>query len=225
MNSFLALILGFAPSLLWLAFFLKEDVHPEPRKMVAKAYVFGGLSALAALFLEIIAKGYLEHINITLPRLIEENLSTFIGFAIIEEAVKFFFVYMVVRKSPYFDEPIDAMIYMITGALGFAAAENLFLVFTTAGSIVFSTVILRFVGATLLHALSSAILGHYWARGIKFGIESKLIFAGIVLASLFHLMFNYLVFEFNDFLIYPTAFLALLGFFVIYDFEELRQMG
>jgi len=84
---------------------------------------------------------------------------------------------------------------------------------------------LRFVGATLLHALSSAIVGHYWARGIRFNIEGKFIFAGLVLASIFHIIFNYLVSEFNNFLVYPTAFLAILGFFVLYDFEELKKMG
>ncbi|KKS82662.1 MAG: Protease PrsW [Candidatus Wolfebacteria bacterium GW2011_GWC1_43_10] len=193
--------------------------------MIAKTYIFGGLSAFAALFLEILVNQSLQKVIITLPRLIEENLSVFIGFGVIEELVKFFFIYLVVRKSPYFDEPIDAMVYMVTGALGFAAAENLFLVFSGGQESIFLVILLRFVGATLLHALSSAIVGHYWARGIRFNIEGKFIFAGLVLASIFHIIFNYLVSEFNNFLVYPTAFLAILGFFVLYDFEELKKMG
>lgn len=223
MNVFLGLLLGFAPSLVWLAFFLKEDAHPEPKKMIAKAYIFGGLSVFVALALELFFHPYLQNIIITLPRLIEDNISIFVVFGFIEEIVKFSFVYLLVRKSPYFDEPIDAMVYMITGALGFAAAENIFLVFSGQSDL-FSMILLRFIGATLLHALSSAIIGHYWARGIKFRMETKLIFAGIILASIFHIFFNFLVFKFNNLLIYPTAFLILLGFFVLYDFEELRKM-
>lgn len=223
MSVVLGLVLGFAPSLIWLAFFLNEDTHPEPKRMIAKTYIFGGLSAFAALLIELVIHDPLQGVIINLPRLISDNLSTFIVFGIVEEIIKFAFVYMVVRKSQYFDEPIDAMVYMVTGALGFAAAENIFLVFSGQANIL-SVIIIRFIGATLLHALSSALIGHYWARGMKLNIEGKMIFAGIVLASIFHIIFNYLVFKFSDLLIYPTAFLVLLGFFVLYDFEELKKM-
>jgi len=225
MSIAVALALGFIPTLIWLAFFLKEDIHPEPRRLIVKAFIFGGLSAFFALLLEILLKQPLEKIVFTLPRLAEENLSVFTGFGIVEEVVKFFFIYLLVRRSSYFDEPIDAMVYMVTGALGFATTENLFLVFSANPESVFSTILFRFVGANLLHALSSAIVGHYWARGIRFNLEGKLIFAGLVLASLFHIIFNYLVFKFSDFLVYPIAFLAILGFFVLYDFEELKKVA
>ncbi len=224
MNILLALLLGFLPSLVWLMFFLKEDIHPEPRKMIAKAFIFGCISAFAALFIQMFIKGYLDQIMINIPRIIEDNLSVFIGFAFIEEIMKFFFIYVAVKKSTYFDEPIDAMIYMITGALGFAMAENFFLAYSNIQSDVVSLIIIRFIGATLLHALASALIGHYWARGIKLGIEKRMVVAGIVLASIFHIIFNYLVFKFSDFLVYPTAFLLMIGFFVLYDFEELKKM-
>lgn len=225
MEVFLALALGFAPSLIWLAFFLREDDHPEPRRIIAKAYIWGGISSFAALFFELATNGLLSKLMLTLPRLFEENLSVFLGFAIIEEVVKFGFIYALVRKSPAFDEPVDGMIYMITGALGFAAAENLFLVFSGSQQDIFGVIILRFIGATLLHALSSAIVGHHWARGIKYHMEGRLVFVGLLLASIFHAFFNLLVFKFDDILIYPTAFLVLIGFFVLYDFEELKRMG
>lgn len=223
MNFILPIILGFIPSLIWLFFFLKEDIHPEPKKMIAKAFVFGGLSAFVALFLEKILNDPLNSINISIPRIIEDNLSVFLGFAVVEEVVKFAFVYFAVRKSSYFDEPIDAMIYMVTGALGFATAENLALVITQSDGGVLGLLILRFIGATLLHALSSAIIGHYWARGIKSGLKTRAVIIGLSLASLIHLFFNFLIFKFNDVLIYPITFLILIGLVVLYDFEELKK--
>lgn len=224
MSVFIALILGFIPSIIWLAFFLKEDIHPEPRKMIARVFLFGGVSALVALGIEIAFNGILSGIVITLPRLMEENISVFVGFAFIEEATKFALVYLAVRKSIYFDEPIDGMIYMVTGALGFAMAENFFIAYSGREHDIISLIILRFIGATLLHALASGIVGHYWARGIRFKMEWKMIGAGIVLATTFHAVFNYLVFKFNDYLVYPTLFLIFVGFFVLYDFEELKKM-
>jgi len=224
MSVFVALLLGFAPGLVWLAFFLKEDAHPEPRRMIAKAFVWGGISALAALVIEVALNDVLRNVVITLPRIFEENISVFVGFSIIEEVIKFLFIYMLVRKSSAFDEPVDAMIYMVTGALGFASAENLFLVFSNATGDVFGLMLLRFIGATLLHALSSAIVGHHWARGIKYHIEKRLVLVGLVLASIFHSIFNIMVYRFEDIIVYPTVFLILVGFFVLYDFEELKKM-
>ena len=219
-----ALLFGFLPSLIWLAFFLREDVHPEPRTLIAKVYIWGGISALAALAIEYLTQGAVNSAVITLPRIFSSNITPFIAFAAVEEVVKFAFVFMIVRKNPFFDEPVDAMIYATTGALGFAAAENFFLVLSNGFSGVFGLIVVRFVGATLLHALSSAIVGHHWARGIKYHMEAKMIFIGLVLASVFHAAFNVLVFNFSDYLIYPIALLLLVGFFVLYDFEELRQM-
>ncbi len=224
MEVIFALLLGFVPGLLWLAFFLKEDVHQEPRRMIAQTFIMGGLGAFAALVLEYFSSVPLKQLIITIPGFIEDNLSTFIGFAIIEEAVKFFFVWRVIRKNLYFDEPIDAMIYMVTGALGFATAENFFIVLSNGVGDIFSVVVLRFVGATLLHALSSASVGYLWAWGMKRKIQGIYIAWGILVGSVVHLIFNFLVFKFNDLLVYPTIFLAIIGFFVLYDFEKLRRI-
>src|SRR6185503_954988 len=61
------------------------------------------------------------------------------------------------------DEPIDPVMYMVAVALGFAAVENtLFLISPLAGGTLLQTLLtgnLRFVGATLLHVLSSAAIG------------------------------------------------------------------
>jgi len=227
MNWVLLTALGLAPGLIWLFFFLREDDrHPEPPKMIGLTFLFGAFSAMVALVFQAALNSTLQNkIIITLPRIIEENISAFIVFAIIEEVVKFLLVFLVVRKSKHFNEPIDGMIYMITGALGFATVENMFLVFSSADGDVMSMILLRFVGATLLHALSSGIIGHYWARGIIFKMEGRFLLAGVVMASVFHILFNLLVVKFDDLVIYPTALLGLVGFFVLYDFEELKRIS
>lgn len=224
MSLMLALTLGFAPGLIWLAFFLKEDVHPEPRKMIARTFILGGLSAFAAYIIEFFTNDFLKGSPIIINGLGGINLSPFLGFALIEEVVKFFFVWKLIHKSPYFDEPIDAMIYMVTGALGFATAENFFLVLSNSSGGAFDVILLRFIGATLLHALSSAVLGYAWAWGIKKKMVTAYVFGGIIFATIFHSVFNLLVYQFNNLLIYPTVFLAAIGFVVLYDFEKLRKL-
>ncbi len=221
----LEIILAFLPGLIWLTFFLQEDINHDPKRIIAKVFFAGMLSAIAALLIEIGAHDWLSSVVITVPRIIEDNVSIFVGFALIEELMKFVFVYALVRRSRYFDEPLDGMIYLVTGALGFATAENLFLVFSSRNlQDAFAVIVLRFIGATLLHALASGVMGHHWALGIKYKIEGRAILVGLALATVIHAAFNYFIFKYSDLLVYPTAFLFLLGFFVLYDFEELKKI-
>ena len=99
------------------------------------------------------------------------------------------------------DEPIDTVIYMITAALGFAALENiLFLIAPVTGGDVVGGVVtgsLRFVGATLLHVVSSAIVGifiafvFYRSRFVKFVFG----LAGLLFAIVLHTVFNLSIIE------------------------------
>jgi len=52
MISSLYIFLGLAPSIIWLLFYLRRDVHPEPKSEVIKVFFYGMLVALGAIFLE-----------------------------------------------------------------------------------------------------------------------------------------------------------------------------
>src|SRR5690606_23469764 len=94
------------------------------------------------------------------------------------------------------NEPIDPMIYTITAALGFAALENaLFILGPLADDSLTAGIItgnLRFVGASLLHVVSSAIVGaalsfsYYQSRLVRTAYVS----CALVLAIFFHAAFN-----------------------------------
>ena len=96
-------------------------------------------------------------------------------------------------------------------------------------SVALGTVVLRFVGATLLHALASGIVGYYWAVGLTKGktkglvVSGRLLVVGLALASLLHAVFNYLIITLKDTVVYPTIFLILISLFVFWDFEKLKS--
>lgn len=157
---------------------------------------------------------------------------SFFFFGIIEEIFKFLAAYLVIRKSPFFDEPVDAMIYMIVAALGFATVENVAVIYNiSVFSEVFGIITLRFVGATLLHALSSGLLGYYWAKGIILNRLNKInkktvwvfIFKGVVFATLLHMVFNCLILISKDIIIYPTIFLIIAALLIFWDFEKIKS--
>jgi len=233
--AFIAIIVGLLPGLAWLYFYLREDCHPEPKKLIALTFFSG---ALITVFAFVIQKffgcfvfsycgGILENFVQEKPEFLGFGLLTFL--ALVEEVLKFGAAYMIVHKSEFFDEPIDAMIYMVVAALGFATIENLGVVgtyFSDSSDVGFGaiagTISLRFVGATLLHALSSGLVGYYWAKTIReFGLK-RFLFLGLVLATILHAIFNYVIIT-NEGIAYSIILLVTAGFFILNDFEKLKD--
>ena len=110
---------GLLPSLIWLYFLLKEDArHPEPKRLIAFAFVMGMAAVPLALPLEQLAKDTLVG-----------SLTTLVAWALIEEVLKYIMAAAFILWRCAVDETPDYIIYMLTVALGFASAENmLFLV-------------------------------------------------------------------------------------------------
>ncbi|MBI3638573.1 hypothetical protein HY227_02410 [Candidatus Wolfebacteria bacterium] len=49
-------LIGIIPSFAWLIFFLKEDVHPEPKKMIAKVFAYGALITIVAVSIQYLSR-------------------------------------------------------------------------------------------------------------------------------------------------------------------------
>ena len=221
---FIVIVATLLPAAIWLFFFLREDKHPEPKRLLAYTFAMGGLVTAPTLFVQAISHAFFTQFVYLGDVFIIAVL------ALIEEVFKFVAVYWAVAKRPELDEPVDYMIYMVVAALGFATIENLFIVGgrldffgaePLAGTL--STLSLRFVGATLLHTLSSALVGFYWAKGRFRNESAKRLVEGLILATAMHSVFNYLVVRFQEnLLLYPSFFLLIVGFFVLNDFEELK---
>lgn len=239
---FLIIFFGFLPSFAWLFFFLKEDVHPEPKKMIVKVFIVGALATVLVFAIQYLLLDFLKFIQLS-----KNGLVSFALLSVIEEVFKFLAAFLIVKKSRFFDEPVDAMIYMVVAALGFAAAENLGIMLSLSNiSEIFGAIIIRFTGATLLHSLCSAMVGYYWAKGniqmarrknansnniFKFANESKdklinwnYIIKGLIFASLLHTIFNYFILIFKEnALAYQIIFLIITALFVLWNFKRIKN--
>ncbi|HZZ99275.1 MAG TPA: PrsW family glutamic-type intramembrane protease, partial [Candidatus Paceibacterota bacterium] len=139
--------------------------------------------------------------------------------------------------SPEFDEPVDAMIYMMTAGLGFAAIENILVLFRTtpmtglngmAPIVSLASIwFLRSLGATLLHALSSSLVGYFLAMAWFFREQrKKLVLLGLVLATMFHFTFNILLSSVQDHLsglLYSIGLLVIMAFLVFVLFDKIKK--
>jgi RsiW-degrading membrane proteinase PrsW (M82 family) len=222
--SLLPLILGLIPGFAWLVFYLSEDPHPEPKRLIVLTFFVGIAFGFFTIIIEQLFNQSSAAIGIA-----ELSVASLIGLAFIEEFMKFAAAFFAVGKSPELDEPIDAMIYMIVAALGFATLENIGAITSVAaaaahGAIVvdaLEAVSLRFVGATLLHSLTSAIVGYHWALGMAKKEVPEYLASGFFIATILHATFNYLILNYAS-VGYSVLFLLIIGFFVLSDFEKLK---
>ncbi|MDP3995962.1 MAG: PrsW family glutamic-type intramembrane protease, partial [bacterium] len=140
-------------------------------------------------------------------------------------------VRIMVLKKEEFDEPIDAVLYMIIAALGFAAAENILIMFSLGPTFLFGKVlavsILRFWGATFLHALASGTIGYFLALSFfETKKRGRLLVCGITIATLLHGLYNFSIMEMQGsctFLI-PIIILIGLAIFLTLALKRLKKM-
>lgn len=186
---------GLLPALVWLAFWLYEDhKHPEPRGLILRTFIFGMIAVIVVLPIQ-------KMVDARLPGLV---FAAVLLWVILEEIVKLLAAYFGGLKSREDNEPIDPLIYMITAALGFVALENSLFIFgaligkeTMQGLI---TGNLRFIGASLLHVVSSGIIGA--ALSLSF-FKSKVVrfwsfIFSLFLAIIIHTGFNLTILHWSN---------------------------
>jgi RsiW-degrading membrane proteinase PrsW (M82 family) len=229
--NFFVLILGVLPGFAWLLFYVKEEeTHRESKQLILFAFAAGVTSGLIAVVLEGLLNTAAAGIGIG-----EFSLAALAAFALIEETAKFAGAYLVIGRSRVTRNPVDIMIYLIVAALGFATLENIGALATfwlnaqgtgmthSFAASFAEALSLRFVGATLLHSLTSGIVGYYWAMGIARGKIARFVTVGIVIGAVLHTFFNLLILTYGN-IVYALVFLTLLGFFVLNDFEKLKTV-
>ena len=222
-NIILALAGGMIPALVWLWFWLREDrLHPEPRILILTAFLAGMLAVPLVIPFEKAVSDYFG-----------SGALVFIVWAIVEELAKFIVAWVIVLRRKEVDEPIDVLIYMITVALGFSAIENsLFLLAPIAGGDALGALItgnLRFIGATLLHIISSSAIGAAMALAFYQSdkIKKEFIIAGVILSVGLHAIFNLLIIKSDNdgdtFFVFLSVWLVVAVLLVV--FEKVKSLA
>jgi RsiW-degrading membrane proteinase PrsW (M82 family) len=118
---------------------------------------------------------------------------------VIEEFLKLLFTYNICLRRKINDEPVDAAIYMLTSALGFAAVETtLFLTGPLSkGNLLDSLIASNFrsIGPMLIHLVSSAILGLFIGLAFYKSKPKKFLYliTGLTSAIILHGLFNFFI--------------------------------
>lgn len=212
---------GIIPALIWLWFWLKEDSeNPEPKGLLLLTFLGGMLSVLAVIPLQRLTENMFPN-----------QTTQLIGWAALEEIMKYLFVAVIALRTRHCDEPIDFAIYLITGALGFAALENtLFLLspLSVQDSVVsLMTGNLRFIGSMLLHVVASGTIGMVvgFAYYKNKATRKRVLIGGLLLATLLHSIFNYFIIDNtnNMFPVFSGLWIVTIVFMLL--FESLRKLS
>ena len=156
------------------------------------------------------------------------SIITILLWAGIEEISKFIVAYFMALKNKVADEPIDAIIYMITAALGFSALENALFLFNSIDVGLLSQSVItgnsRFLGATLLHVASSAAIGVMVGLSYykKSSVKKFFLFTGIGISILLHTVFNLLIIKFKSDLFFVFAGVWILIVLLIVLIEKVK---
>jgi RsiW-degrading membrane proteinase PrsW (M82 family) len=179
----LAFSLAIAPvaAIIWYITFL-DTLNKEPFKMLLRTLVYGMLSVIPALILEIYGAKLLGEVN-TLPK---AAIQAFIVVGLAEELAKYFFLRRYIFHREEFDEPYDGIVYAIMISMGFAGIENI--LYVMSGGV--DVAIGRMFTAVPAHA-SFAVLMGYWVGRAKMENKPVLNWLGLFSAAFFHGLYDF----------------------------------
>jgi protease PrsW len=216
-----ALSYGLLPILVWLVFWLYEDrVHPEPKRLIIQALLAGMVAVPLAVTIEMWIELYVG----------DGFTKTFL-WSLTEESMKYVLAFIFVLRSKHVDEALDLLIYMICVALGFAALENtLYALEPLMRAEHFNAAnltTLRFVGATLVHVLSSAAIGVCMAFAFYKNHTRRALSVvyGLIIATSLHTFFNFFIMNVSleaVFIVFAAVWIIALGLILIA--ERIKKM-
>jgi len=202
MQYAVVLILAFAPGIFWLWIVRRRDrLRPEPRSLVVRTFLWGVLvafpvSGLESLMILLVEPGAMDFIQSGSVSFGTAAYVSFVVAGVTEELGKYLVVKKTVYGSPYFDEPMDGLVYSSAAALGFASIENVGYMLTYG----WEAILLRGPVSTLAHVLFSAMWGYPLGlnKVRKTGTKTRVWF-GLVCAMITHGLFNFLIFAGNGY--------------------------
>jgi RsiW-degrading membrane proteinase PrsW (M82 family) len=181
MNFWLALS-GIIPALFFMWYVEKNDAkRPEPRSALRKVALYGGLSTIPCIVIQVLLEGSGE------PRTLEGSLfSSYVVAGLVEESAKAACLYLAVWRHPAFDERFDGIVYGTRAGLGFALVENVgYLLGAQSMSGFIGIFIMRAVLAVPGHAIWGGFMGHYAAMR-RFDKSGPGLIGGLAIAVFLH---------------------------------------
>lgn len=160
------LILSFAPVFIIGGYiYFRDKYEKEPFRLLLFALLAGALTVIPILFVE----QFLNSFTVFFPGLFSAAWNAFVVAAFSEELFKYIALFLLIWKSPEFNEKFDGIVYAVYVSLGFAAVENV--LYVLEGGI--TTGVMRAVTAVPAHAIFGITMGFYFGLAKFYEKERK----------------------------------------------------
>lgn len=223
-NVNITLILGaLLPSLILIGYIcFKDKDHPEPTSQLLKAFFLGMLSADLSLLISI-PLGWIGAYSSEPVTVLDHLRVAFFGAGLPEETAKLFMLWLALRKNPYFDEHLDAIVYAVCVGMGFAFVENIGYL-AQAGEYWIHTGIVRSIISVPGHFVFAVFMGYYYSYA-HFSLTNKKLYRFLMLATpiMAHTAFDWILMV-SDAVNYPEISMILTAVFLVL-FVFLQKMG
>lgn len=186
MTAFLVILAALAPVawLLW-TIYRKDSAQPEPTKWLVKAFLYG-VGSLFLSFAISMPMSMVLGVSIdkdTYNSLFEALEDAFLMAAVPEELAKFFLLWLLLRKNPFFDEQFDGIVYAVCVGLGFAALENIAYLFDGIDDWSWISIgVIRALFSVPGHYFYAILMGYYYSL-YHFGIDRSVKTQIMILAA------------------------------------------
>jgi len=147
---------------------------------------------------------------------------SFVVAGLTEELGKYAVVRRTVYGSPYFDEPMDGLVYSSAAALGFASLEN----FGYLLSFGWELILIRGPYSTLAHVLFAAMWGYPLGLSkIREGGARRLVWFGLIGSMIAHGLFDFLLFTGGIYSLLSVSVFLASGVLFIMMLRRARQLS
>jgi RsiW-degrading membrane proteinase PrsW (M82 family) len=177
---YILIVAAVAPAVFLLYQVYKMDkIEKEPWPLLRKLLIFGAIACIPAAIVELILTAVFQNVLET-GTLLFNFVAAFVVAALVEEGLKFIFLYAFTFKSPEFNYRFDGVIYAVFVSMGFAILENVLYVIQGG----FSVAISRALLSLPLHATCGVYMGTYYGQQKVRSLTQPVSFGSVALACL-----------------------------------------
>jgi protease PrsW len=190
----LALALAPGIAIMWFIY-SKDRFDREPLKALVKSFFLGILAILPAVLLQLAGTAILKALMPS-SGWTYNIIFAFVVVALTEEISKFAMLRIYAFPRIFFNEPFDGIVYGVMVAMGFATVENIGYVMTNGIGTAFARMFL----SVPAHATFGVLMGYYvgLAKFTNNASSKFFMLRGLLLAILFHGLFDLFLFVQND---------------------------
>ena len=215
-KAFLVLLLAVLPVVILGYYVYYKDKDKEPKKLLFELFLGGLLAAVLTVLISLIIRKIFPFFdgNTASYKPIQLLVYTMFIVSLVEEVSKFIITYLISYHNKEYDQLYDMIVYAVFVSLGFAWIENVLYIID--GGI--SAAVSRFLFAVPTHASVAVFMGYYLSLSKLADINKKeklkfrYLILSILIPTLFHGLYDFLVYSSSYFLMYLLSAFSLLLF-------------